>query len=937
MGKKIKIDFCYAALFLLIGFHAFSNCRYLSISNNPPVMEEYNFLEKTINYYEIFKSPDANILVRMIACEPVAGSQAVFCPVYPVMGAVLLLFTGIKDPQFWLCLLHNLFLAILILSVYGIGKRLYSPLAGLAAAVVASTAYFLLVSLTRFILVDVPAAAIFTLTFYLLLRSEGFGSRRFSSLFGLAWGVLILTRASLFIFFPVVVFLIFFQLFMEKAFDRIGTRMAGMSLAMLGFIIPLLYLIPFRQIFISSMLSPSVLTTRASLGPQAKFSLASAVYYLKYGLYDYETIIWVIPLVIGLLFAIIRPRKENALPLVWFIGGYFMLTFVAGVKEPRYFAPLLPAVALLSVSWIEQFRQARIKSALALILVSLSLFSYFAANWGKGPLARDHTYFKLGGFKFLVTPYVRPPHKKIFSIDKVVDIINADAEKRDVFHAVSLYINNNINRGNFDSRLRIPKGSQDRGVVNVLTLFLDLNINGKFTYKTKFTDLSNNYPWVINIPSSYYYDKNNDDSRNKFWLPVEFFLEADYIILRSGDFLQRGLVNPKEDKYIEDANILFNQPLLDFHSNFKLLAKVNVPYDGSYFLIYKRVSAATVKEALSLTGQAIKMDPGNIVKHLNTLQSFLIKNLKAKYALPPELLLYLDEPYNGSLDIYVWPERRLKRLLAGLPPGIPEKRLLLDMEKQIRGFSEAMAISLEKLEEGNLIGKAYIEKKGRYYLVKAEEGLPDAIVVDNTVFTTGSRKVVANRKFTSLLEIELAEGEHTIKIPLPCMDNLVKEGSFEKQLQAWKIMTSDQGLPGRIDVDWSLVSDGSDGMSCLNLVARKQVIGAYQEIDISKMDKDNCYILTLDYRHISGLAPEMIVWEYPYEYPVNPLVTLDNADGQWQNYLTLIRPKEKTKKLIIYFYSRSDGKAVSENLFDNVRLYMAPSGSVVERLWVIKK
>lgn len=85
------------------------------------------------------------------------------------------------------------FVAILLLSVYGIGRRMYSPRVGSLAAFMVST-YPILFSISRMPYVDYALTAMVALCVYLAVASDGFRRRGHSLLLGLVIGLGILTK-----------------------------------------------------------------------------------------------------------------------------------------------------------------------------------------------------------------------------------------------------------------------------------------------------------------------------------------------------------------------------------------------------------------------------------------------------------------------------------------------------------------------------------------------------------------------------------------------------------------------------------------------------------------------------------------------------------------------------------------------------------------------
>jgi 4-amino-4-deoxy-L-arabinose transferase-like glycosyltransferase len=93
-----------------------------------------------------------------------------------------------------IALMSNLvYLAVLLGSVYGIGRMLYDRRVGLFAAFLVSF-YPVLFAISRLSYVDYALTAMVTLSIFLVLKSDGFRNRRWSLLFGLGLGLGLLTK-----------------------------------------------------------------------------------------------------------------------------------------------------------------------------------------------------------------------------------------------------------------------------------------------------------------------------------------------------------------------------------------------------------------------------------------------------------------------------------------------------------------------------------------------------------------------------------------------------------------------------------------------------------------------------------------------------------------------------------------------------------------------
>jgi 4-amino-4-deoxy-L-arabinose transferase-like glycosyltransferase len=88
---------------------------------------------------------------------------------------------------------NAVYLAVLLVSVYGIGRRLYDTSTGLFAACLISL-FPIVFNLSRFAYIDLGMMAIVALSVFLLLKSDGLARRPWAYLFGISLGLGMITK-----------------------------------------------------------------------------------------------------------------------------------------------------------------------------------------------------------------------------------------------------------------------------------------------------------------------------------------------------------------------------------------------------------------------------------------------------------------------------------------------------------------------------------------------------------------------------------------------------------------------------------------------------------------------------------------------------------------------------------------------------------------------
>jgi 4-amino-4-deoxy-L-arabinose transferase-like glycosyltransferase len=94
---------------------------------------------------------------------------------------------------------NSFYMVIMALSIYGIGKILYTRNAGLIAAFLVSC-YPLIASMSREYIISVMLTAMVTLAYYLFLKSENFENKKYSILFSFIYAVGLMVKWTFFIY-----------------------------------------------------------------------------------------------------------------------------------------------------------------------------------------------------------------------------------------------------------------------------------------------------------------------------------------------------------------------------------------------------------------------------------------------------------------------------------------------------------------------------------------------------------------------------------------------------------------------------------------------------------------------------------------------------------------------------------------------------------------
>ncbi len=261
-----------------------------------------------------------------------------------------------------------------VFATFAIGRALGSPARGLAAGILVG-AYTEVFLESRVFMLDLPLTALVALTVWAVVRSEGFAHKGFSLAAGLIAGVGLLAKWTLPVFVgPVAAYL--WRRDGRGAPTGARRRHLALALVAMAAVAAPWYL---RHLTLPLSLFQSAYTYGVVEGDPGLDRLAGWTWYARALVYQLGPPFAALFLV-GLAFA--RRTRGLGLCLVWLLLPLACFTLVRN-KDYRFTMPVLPAVALLSVGWIDRLRPSR--AAVAVGGIALAVVGHAAyLGWGWG-------------------------------------------------------------------------------------------------------------------------------------------------------------------------------------------------------------------------------------------------------------------------------------------------------------------------------------------------------------------------------------------------------------------------------------------------------------------------------------------------------------------------------------------------------------------------
>jgi len=386
-----------------------ANLTWIARDTRPPFWDMAIHQSSALRIYEAF----ANLGIRAIATLPsLTGS---YPPLYQSIVAVFYAAFGrsVDAAQS-----ANLFaIALLLVATYELGRTLLTPLAAAAAAVLVNF-YPYLAWLSRETLIDYWLTTMVALAIWMLVRTNEFSDRQRSLVFGVVCGLGMLTKWTF----------IFFVALPALWYARKNIKNAAIAACAAAVIAGYWYVHALHAL--TDLLATNT-AGAVNEGDPRRLSFQAAVFYIR-AMEGYQLFL---PLFLAFIAgAILLARKFDRawIPVVlWIVGGWLGLMLFQN-KDPRYSAPLLPAVALITAQIFQR------KEVLVAVFMPLLLFQHYLVSFGvrrlppavvlakgvEGPLSWNwnlytQRYFDLWG----------PPAREDWKIRYVLDRVTGPDSK----------------------------------------------------------------------------------------------------------------------------------------------------------------------------------------------------------------------------------------------------------------------------------------------------------------------------------------------------------------------------------------------------------------------------------------------------------------------------------------------------------------------------
>jgi 4-amino-4-deoxy-L-arabinose transferase-like glycosyltransferase len=427
--KALRADAPFLALLgALFVLHATANVYWLSADTRPPTYDTAGHAIVSLR-----------LAGHLTAGEWRSAEWLLLAQDYPPLVYLMAAPLAIAgEPTIdWLTLVNLPFLGLLMLSTYGMARALAGPGCGLLAGGLVSF-YPYVYGLSRQLLLDLPLAATVALALWLLLLVERFESVPLSLVFGAAVGVGLLVKTTFVEFLApsvLVVVLRALRPFSWRRVAHIGLS-AVIPLAMAGWwyahnLRSQVQFVRFQTIAGAVEGDPAVGTARSWL---SYLSFAGGT----------QVMLPLLAAFVAGATATLLARRYRADPRVWVLLTALLVPYVLlslqPNKDPRYSAPLLPTVAVVTALGLSTVRSRAARVACVSVLGAWALVQFAGLTVGlRGsvlPGSVPRRLFTRVGDVMILTLYservhiITPPRKQDWQAGAILADISAHGAAR---------------------------------------------------------------------------------------------------------------------------------------------------------------------------------------------------------------------------------------------------------------------------------------------------------------------------------------------------------------------------------------------------------------------------------------------------------------------------------------------------------------------------
>lgn len=417
MRQINRITVCI--LLSLFAFHCLINFIWLRADSHPLGPDEIFHIQDYLSFHTQIKTLDLKHDSLFTLVKKVWHSLNVTENTWPrgVYCLTYILMAFFRHSIFAMKMTNMVYVALLIIAVYGIGRKCFSHETGLLAAFIV-TMYPALCGSARIYGFDFPLTAMTALSVLCMLLSENFRRREFSVLFGIVLGSGLLVKGQIVFFIGGMLGWSLWHFFVVKELNDLTRRKKNIFIAIgISLLISSVWWLGNVEANGRFLYEHFVMRQTIYIPSNTGWLgvvdgiMRSVLFYPRFFIGHLS------PLFCGFfIFALCVCARQHfqykTLLFFWILFPYVVFT-VMGQKNGRYLLPSYPAIALLTGHGLLQIKSMKIKKMLvvSVLVLGIAQFLKLTFNIGVFPgiVIHDPYHWYQSDYPPHEIQYCRPP------------------------------------------------------------------------------------------------------------------------------------------------------------------------------------------------------------------------------------------------------------------------------------------------------------------------------------------------------------------------------------------------------------------------------------------------------------------------------------------------------------------------------------------------
>lgn len=444
-------------LLLLIIAHVLFNVIWIYHDNRTLWHDYAWYFNRSIEYFELLKTDGVAFFKNILSLDdenPLFWRMHPYRIIGPLAAVPFYFIFGLSDSIARLSSLF--FMVIVMLCTYGIGKKAMGSHGALLSVFLLST-YPLFSEQSRLFSPEFASMAMVALSVYLLAKTNFFSNKKYSILFGICFGLGLITKLHFFV--GIIGPLVYVLLVIIKRACQDGNRKIRLSTLknviyffLFGFGIALIFFAPhIKSIFYRLthiLFSDEMADIYNSPDPLSVEGLLHLIFQMHHNILSFfYFVIFVISFIIT-IFLIKREKGNTYLHMIlfWFLISHIILTIVR-IKNTSYTLIMCPAIALISSFGVSKIPKAFFRHFIITVIVIVGSVQFYAYSFGTKLLPqriilqerpedfKKHPIFPYGYILFQQYPWCRPSSQD-WNIAQIVFLIHTLSSKEPPYQNV---------------------------------------------------------------------------------------------------------------------------------------------------------------------------------------------------------------------------------------------------------------------------------------------------------------------------------------------------------------------------------------------------------------------------------------------------------------------------------------------------------------------